>query len=144
MKRIAIFFPSDVKFLRMVREAAARALDLFPRFREVKDDIILALNEACTNAIRHAHNFDPSKEIEIELKIEEDKIEIIVKDEGKGFQIDQILQEIPELSESGYGLYLIRKLMDEVHYLRGGGKGKNELKMIKRAEYEREANSHRG
>ena len=52
--------------------------------------IKLALEEALNNAIRHGNGMDHSKKIHIEAKITPTRIEIVVEDEGVGFNRDVV------------------------------------------------------
>lgn len=82
--------------------------------------IRLALIEACINAFEHSGSDDPN--VYINFVVQEDRLLIIVRDFGKGF--DPL--EVPEPAirnklssmgnRRGWGLMLIRKLMDEVVY----------------------------
>ncbi|HSU66814.1 MAG TPA: ATP-binding protein, partial [Tepidisphaeraceae bacterium] len=47
--------------------------------------INLALEEALTNAIRHGNRLDPRKKVYVEAKVSRRQAEIIVEDEGPGF-----------------------------------------------------------
>ena len=97
--------------------------------------IELALDEACTNVIRHAYEDDESQDIDIAIKIDYQKLSIVVTDRGKSFDVDEI--ELPdmdtylaELRVGGLGIYLMRTLMDEVDYHSEPGV-KNEVRMVK-------------
>jgi serine/threonine-protein kinase RsbW len=50
-------------------------------------------------------------------------VSIIIKDEGKGFDPNKVPDPTASVnleSEHGRGIYLMRKLMDEVHFEQGG------------------------
>lgn len=83
--------------------------------------IVLAVDEACTNIIKHAYKFSPAGEIFISIKLENSKFIISIVDEGGHFSPDTIPE--PDLQEyhkkrkvGGLGMYLMKKLMDEVEY----------------------------
>ena len=112
-------FPSDL------REAVApkqRILEELHRCQFSDDDVFgikLALEEAITNAIKHGNVDDPSKKITIKFAVTEQKVVIIVRDEGAGF----LPESVPDCTESerlpipnGRGIMLIRAYMDEVCY----------------------------
>jgi serine/threonine-protein kinase RsbW len=57
--------------------------------------------------------------VKITAKVEEGKLYIIVKDEGSGFQPEEVPDPTdPEnlLKDSGRGLYLMRVYMDDLRY----------------------------
>ena len=47
--------------------------------------INLALEEALTNAIRHGNHLDPAKKVRVEAKVTPKRVEIVVEDQGPGF-----------------------------------------------------------
>lgn len=84
-------------------------------------NVLLAVTEATTNAIIHANKCDQSKMVTIDVKVNETKLVVRVKDEGEGFDPADIPDPTePEnlLNESGRGVYLMRVYMDNVEYNR--------------------------
>ena len=81
--------------------------------------LLLAVTEATTNAIIHANKCDASKLVSIRAHIEDSKLIVNVKDEGKGFDPSKIPDPTePEnlLKDSGRGVYLMKVYMDDVKY----------------------------
>ncbi len=96
--------------------------------------ISLAVDEACTNIIKHAYQ-DSSDGI-IKIKIDKKKNKLSVKLTDKGSHFDPSIIPDPNVEESqkmkkggGLGMFLMKKIMDEVEYS-AKGKG-NELILIK-------------
>ena len=84
-------------------------------------NVLLAVTEATTNAIIHANKCDQSKMVTIDVKVNETKLVVKIKDEGEGFDPADIPDPTePEnlLNESGRGVYLMRVYMDKVEYNR--------------------------
>ncbi len=82
------------------------------------DEVELALSEACTNAIRHTT--DASATVIVSFRVYETQLVIEVSDQGAGFDFEKVPEpEFDQHPESGYGLYIIRRIMDEVEYTRG-------------------------
>jgi serine/threonine-protein kinase RsbW len=87
-------------------------------------DLALVLSEVCTNVIKHAYRGEPNLPIELKLAIDETKLTLSVHDHGAKFDIHAY--QPPDLSqprESGYGVFIIRSLMDEVEYDTSGDRG---------------------
>lgn len=98
------------------------------------DDIQLAVDEACTNIIKHAYNYDESKKLTIDLEFESDQLIVILTDQGAGFNTDKykkpdLKKQIEKKKRGGMGVYLIKNLMDDVTYY--AKNQKNILRMSK-------------
>jgi serine/threonine-protein kinase RsbW len=83
-----------------------------------------ALREALANAILHGAKNDPAKQIQCSVACENcGSILLIVRDPGAGFDPTDLPSPTEgqnRFNEHGRGIYLIRQLMDEVRYERGG------------------------
>ncbi|PKL82806.1 MAG: ATP-binding protein [Ignavibacteriae bacterium HGW-Ignavibacteriae-3] len=97
--------------------------------------IILAVDEACTNIIKHAYKYSPEGNIFLTIKFEEGKFFISITDEGVHFDPSSIPE--PDLVKyykqkraGGLGMFLIKKLMDEVNYSTLSG-NKNQVVLVK-------------
>lgn len=97
--------------------------------------INLVLEEALSNVIFYAYETQGNEEIQIDFLFEENQLKITISDGGKAF--DPTLEIDPDISLGvedrpigGLGIYLIRKLMDEVKYARV--EEKNVLSLVKR------------
>ena len=94
----------------------------------------MSVRESVTNAIQHGNKLDPNKKVEILYEIAADRIGITVKDQGKGFRIDDLPNPLePEnlLKPSGRGIFYIRSFMDQVDF-RMQPQGGMEVYMLKR------------
>ena len=84
----------------------------------------LALREALNNAVIHGNGMDPKKLVEIRCRCERGKgVWLIVRDQGRGFDPSTVPNPLtPQglVAEHGRGIHLIRVLMDEVSFKRGG------------------------
>lgn len=85
----------------------------------------IAISEALVNAIIHGNKENPEKKVHVEISYNEKKLVTKIKDEGKGF----ILEDIPDptennnlLKEHGRGIYIIKSLVDkfECHSTKNG------------------------
>jgi serine/threonine-protein kinase RsbW len=99
-------------------------------------NIQLATDEAASNIIEHAYENQPDGILKLSCDIQDDTITIILIDYGKSFDPSEI--PLPDLKADlsdrkigGLGIFLMRKLMDEVHYESRADKS-NILTMIKR------------
>ncbi|MDQ7823498.1 MAG: SpoIIE family protein phosphatase [Candidatus Eremiobacteraeota bacterium] len=103
--------------------------------REEINDILISTEETCVNVIRYGL---PRKEVthfEIESFVEGDKLTITVKDRGVPFDPTRFIDSASNYPSKrreagGYGLLLIRQLMDEINYQYDEEKG-NTTTLIK-------------
>jgi serine/threonine-protein kinase RsbW len=87
-----------------------------------------------TNAIQHGNKLDRDKSVDICFDIKPDQLAILVKDQGSGFQVDDLPNPLdPEnlLKPSGRGIFYIRSFMDEVEF-RALSQGGMEVHMVKK------------
>ncbi len=79
----------------------------------------LAFEEAVANAVSHGNQFDPNKNVEVEIHCSFDRVYIRIVDQGPGFDPAKIPdprdRDLMEVG-GGRGLLLIRKLMSGVVY----------------------------
>lgn len=113
--------PSKTENLNAVRNFVSEAARRFGFADEDVSNIALAVDEACTNIIKHAYNFDASKEINVVVRMKSPEFEILIADKGKHFHPEKVA--MPDMKEylakykkGGLGMLLMQKLMDKVEY----------------------------
>jgi serine/threonine-protein kinase RsbW len=99
-----------VAVVRHVLGAFAEALQLPP---DVVEDMRLAVTEACTNVVRHAYDDDEPGPIDVVIRPNGDRLDLIVCDYGRG------PGPSPDLAGPGLGLPLIAALADSVELEHG-------------------------
>ena len=134
---VELKIPSELGYERVAREAAAtvaRRLGFTPeRIEELKT----AVDEACTNAIRHGGKSDARMKVVVVLTADETKLDILVKDPGVGDSPpDEVLA--PDIQaqvegrnpKGGLGLWLIRQMVDEAYFVEDDKSGGSQFRMI--------------
>jgi len=94
----------------------------------------MSVREAVTNAIQHGNKLDAEKKVDISFRIDPDRILILVRDQGNGFDVKDIPNPLDSdnlLKPSGRGIFYMRTFMDEVEF-RSLGEGGMEVRMMKR------------
>jgi serine/threonine-protein kinase RsbW len=131
--------PSELRLLPLARvfvEAVCQAARLEPA---VTDAVVLAVHEAASNVIRHAHQGDANRFFQIHGYVRPDGVELHLIDEGAPFDVNAAPQLDPaELRVGGRGIFLMRALMDELICRPCGERG-NTLRMVKRRPAQRDA-----
>ncbi len=96
---------------------------------------MLAVDEACTNIIKHAYGYAGNRDIDVEVLTNSTRFEVIITHNGKSF--DPSVVKSPDMKEyfrkyqrGGLGIHLMRRLMDEVTYETLPDK-RNVVRMIK-------------
>ncbi len=96
--------------------------------------VALSVDEACTNIIKHAYHNSSNGVIKIAVNNQKKKFIIKIKDNGSHFNPNEVPEpNIPERQKNrkggGLGMFLMKKLMDEVSY-KSNGKS-NQLILVK-------------
>lgn len=102
--------------------------------KEETSNIVLAVDEACTNIIRHSYSNDYTKKINIKVDLKPKKLlKIIIRDYGIKPNLKKISSLRPQkIKPGGLGVYFMKKIMDEVIYDTNVKKG-TRLTLIKYA-----------
>jgi serine/threonine-protein kinase RsbW len=120
---VVAHIPSDPAEARSVQEEIERALKAHHYAEPEIFGIRLAVEEALVNAIKHGNALNPSKKVRIAYHVRAEHFEIVVADEGPGFDPEEVPDPTaPENLERccGRGLMLMRHYMSEVAYNRRG------------------------
>jgi serine/threonine-protein kinase RsbW len=110
---LQLVLPADARLLPRTRRAIAEYLAEIGASPEHVDDVILALDEACANVIRHAFPDNGEAHFRVSAEITDDEVEVSVEDHGVGFRPETIDLRDGE-GTSGRGLKMIRQLMTSV------------------------------
>lgn len=118
MERIVLSFPADMKFLALagtvVQEVCSVITQAGP---SLSYNVQLAVDEAVVNVINHAYRGDPNGVVELTAELHSDRLVVHIRDWGLSFDPSAIPEpDLAEPQERGYGVFLIRNLMDEVTY----------------------------
>jgi anti-sigma regulatory factor (Ser/Thr protein kinase) len=106
--------PADARLLPKTRRALSGYLEESGASDEFAGDVILALDEACANVIRHAFPDGAPGQIDVRVELDEEGIVLQVEDDGIGFDPFRIDLSGELEDTSGRGLTMIRRLVDVV------------------------------
>ncbi len=116
-----ILFASSTKNLSLLRNFIEAKAIAFGFDESTINEIILSVDEACTNIIKHAHKYNDSEKIEVETKSENSQFKIILKYKGKGFDPNDLSN--PDMKEyfdkfkiGGLGVPIMKKFMSKIEY----------------------------
>ena len=128
-----IEFCSHTGNLALMRNCVRRFLETFPFSERQRTLMVLGVDEACTNIIRHAYHLRDDQLISLSLEGKGDCVCLRLRDYGKQVQPHAMKSRPADLIKpGGLGLHLIRNAFDQVDYvLRASG---TELVMTKNLE----------
>jgi serine/threonine-protein kinase RsbW len=131
---ITLILPSDLRLLAVARAFIESVCHAGRLEQEVREALVMAVHEAISNVIRHAHRDHPEALLQVQCYLTSERVEVHVLDEGEPFDVATVPPLSPsELRIGGRGVFLMRTLMDELTCERRGQRG-NLLRMVKRCD----------
>lgn len=116
-----IIITSSTKNLSTVRNFVEHKAIELGFDSNIVNQIILSVDEACTNIIKYTHRFDENEKIEVKIDIKEHEFRIIIKYSGKDFDPNKMTE--PDMHEyfdhfrvGGLGIPMMKKFMSKVEY----------------------------
>lgn len=117
IKGDTILVPSDQRFLVDVDMFVEGLLRGWNAPESVIADIAISVSELVNNAIFHGNQAAGKKPVEVKVTNEDGRAVISVRDEGAGFdpnQVDDPISDENLLKDVGRGIFIVRSLMDKV------------------------------
>lgn len=130
-EHLALTLSAEPDALQGMRLWLDEALSAFGLARELRGQLVLAVDEACMNIIQHAYGDEAPGEIRLRLTPQSDRLVIELADDAPC--IDQAKVKPRALSDvrpGGLGVHFIREIMDEMAFLPCKEKG-NRLRLVK-------------
>jgi serine/threonine-protein kinase RsbW len=131
-----VTFPARFEFLDEIREFVAQVAREGGFTEKEIYSLQLAADEAASNIIEHAYAGVSNADLDVTCDVHGDTLTITMRDSGKYFDPSKVKQpnlkaDLSDRQIGGLGVYLMRKLMDEVRY-ESNSKTGNLLTMTKR------------
>lgn len=135
-QRFSLHVPSSTQNLAIIREFVGNVGAQAGLGDEDVARLELAVDEACTNVIEHAHRGDITKDVVVRATFDETTLRIEVIDSGAGFDPSRLPDSdvsrlVHERRSGGLGFHVMQMLMDEVSYEIVPGQT-NRLRMVKK------------
>src|SRR2546423_15408418 len=113
-----IEFSSHTGNLALMRHYVRRFLEAFPFSEKQRTLMVLGVDEACTNIIRHAYHLRDDQLISLSLEGKNDCVCLRLRDYGKQTPRHAMPTRPADLIKpGGLGLHLIRHAFDQVDYV---------------------------
>jgi serine/threonine-protein kinase RsbW len=123
--------------LRLVWQTGETLLEAFPFDEDpegTRYNVLVALQEIVTNVLRYAYQGDEARPLQVQFRADDQEFRIVVRDGGPAFdplQHKSLVDTATPNEAGGYGIMIMRAVMDDVSYRRDGAW--NVLTMVKRA-----------
>ena len=131
--KVSTIVPSIPGYEEIIVEAVGAMARIHEVPYEKLNKLKIAVNEACINAMDHGNDYDPTKNVEITFEYNDESLSVSVTDSGSG-NVSPNFDE-PDLDEqfelfktmeqeiSGWGLFLMKSLVDDVEIVGKEGEG---------------------
>ena len=114
--------PSHPRYLSLIRAAVGELATIHELRPEESRGVMLAVDEALSNVIRHAYRGDFEQQIELTCHARSDRLEFALLDQGEAPDPVRLeLHPLDAVALSGRGTHIIRSIMDSVTYDRVPG-----------------------
>ena len=132
-RELDLAIPADPRLLRRTRQEVSTYLDELGIDHAASCDVVLAIDEACVNIIRHAYaEPPPDPAMHVSARLDSQELVVEVEDRGIGFRPLPTGFELPPAGAlSGRGLGLMRRLMTSVDIGPGPGARGTTVRMRK-------------
>lgn len=108
-----ITVPSHPRYLAVIRAVTGKMGELCEIDENTTEDIKLAVDEACTNVIKHAYRGDVSRKIVIKYKITRKAFRVAIEDNGIRAHEDVLKgRNLNTIRPGGLGIHLIKRVFD--------------------------------
>lgn len=136
MDQVKLSFSSNPKNVNYVCTSIKKFLNSKNIPGTINNEIELSVAEAVNNIIRHAYKGNTGKLIEVDVRKNDRYVEVVFVDSGMPREnlekptLNFDPDDIENLPEGGFGLYLIDTMMDENEYYSQNGKNILRLKKM--------------
>ena len=134
---IRIEMSSDPKLLRAIRGLVRGYASRFRLSPDRVDDVVLAVNEAYSNSIRHSYGNEPSGRVELVFRSNHDELEVELRDDGVPAIPERLVPisltppKLSSLTSGGWGVQFIHQAFDETEYHPGKERGNRVLMRLR-------------
>ena len=109
--------PADPLAMFIVREVVGKISSRIGFDEDETDKLVLAVDEACTNVIRHAYENSGDERIIITFTLRMDCFEIMIRDFGRGADPATFRgRDLNEIRPGGLGIHFIKSAVDKLEY----------------------------
>jgi serine/threonine-protein kinase RsbW len=112
-----LVLPCAPRSVSLMRGCVAKLAVRLPFSTTEVEDIVLAVGEAAANAVRHGTRTGSSGPVHLRCRVDGGGLAVEITDPGDGFDPERLRRPNPRAQRAGgMGIYLMRRIMDEVTY----------------------------
>jgi len=141
-RTIEVILPNQIGYERIAMSSSASFAKMFGFSRARIEDLKTVVAEAAVNAMQHGNKGRPDARVTIRMNLKDDTIYVTVTDDGEGIKkiypkpdIDRIIDNLDPAT--GFGIFLIKQLVDEVDFNIRTEKGNGLRMAIKKSKSDR-------
>lgn len=129
-----IVIPAQISYLPVLRNFISRIAARYHFSKSEINALVISVDEACTNIIKHGYRDLPSGSITVTVNVRNDRLIVELIDYGISFDPNQVsdpnlAQYIQNGKKGGLGIFIMKKFLDEIHYFTSGTA--NILRLVK-------------
>ncbi len=126
-----ICLPAQPGRLHEMRQQVEEILAPLGLSSDARQPLVLAVDEACTNVIRHTYHFDRSRLLELKILLVDNSLVFRLHDDGARVDVKKMIpKRRNQAKPGGLGLHFIHEIMDKTTLIDIQGEG-NTLEMVK-------------
>lgn len=130
----SVTIPSATRYLAQVRRFVGEQAEAAGLSHRAVDEVQLAVDEACANAIEHAYGGREDGEVVVRAKSEPGRFRVVICHTGVPFDPNRYRPtDLGEAAQyrrkGGFGVMLMNRLVDRIEYRKRGRK--NEVHLVK-------------
>lgn len=127
-------FTNDLRNVALARKSVARFARICGFSESEVADICLAAGEAVSNAVEHGRG-ERSTGFTVQCSFKDGELTVAIHDSGNGFSWPPDRTSVePDERGRGFGIFLMRRLMDDVTFARNG----TVVRLVRRCEGNRQ------
>ena len=129
-KNLRIEIQSDPRMLRAIRGLVRGYLESLEYSESCVSSIVLAVDEACANAMRHSYQGDLTQRLTLRLSSDANGVEIMLRDQGSPAEVETMMKNVNpntscvrKLKPGGLGVRIMCEAFDEIIFRPGKKRG---------------------
>jgi serine/threonine-protein kinase RsbW len=141
-RTIEVILPNQIGYERIAMASSASFAKMFGFSPARIEDLKTVVAEAAINAMQHGNKGRPDARVTMRMNLKDDTIYVTVTDDGEGIKkiypkpdIDRIIDNLDPAT--GFGIFLIKQLVDDVDFNIRTEKGNGLRMAIKKSKSDR-------